>query len=153
VWFLAGLFSASAVMRTCTIPTGTALFVPLANAFYGAFLTDPPEQRTEAFVRSQVSCIEDATVSAEIDGVAVPNPQQYLERSPLFSVQLPPNNVFGVDETVVPELRLEPSVDEGFYLFLEPLPPGPHTIHFHAEGGCAVPLEVTYHLTVTPGGR
>ena len=151
VWFLAGVFGGNGtVKRSCTVPTGTALFFPFVNAFYGAFLNDPPEQRTEAFLRAQVAC-HDAVLSAEIDGVAVKNPLQYFEQSPLFDVQLPEDNVFGLGEDVVPELLLSPFVDAGYYLFLWPLPPGEHTIHWVASLSCPFgdsAQEVTYHITV-----
>jgi hypothetical protein len=132
VWFLAGTLDGSSVTRTCTVPQGTYLFFPLSNDFYGAFLTDPADQRTEDFVRSQVECIEGAIVTATIDGVPVNNPQHYLETSSLFSIQLPKNNVFGVTAAEVPKLTLSPVADEGYYLYLYPLAPGYHTIHFTA---------------------
>ena len=56
VWFLGGTSDGSAVTRACTLPSDTAVFFPLVNLFYGAFLNDPPEQRTEEFIRSQVDC-------------------------------------------------------------------------------------------------
>jgi hypothetical protein len=156
VWFLAGTSSflggPPSVERSCTVPTGTALFLPLINAFYGAFLNDPPETRTEEFVRAQVEC-SDAVLSAAIDGIEVNNPLQYFEESPLFEVQLPEDNVFGASEDDIPELLLSPSVDAGYYLFLQPLPPGEHTIHWEASQSCPfgdVTQEVTYHITVQP---
>ncbi len=151
VWFLAGTFFGNGtVERSCTVPTGTALFFPLINAFYGAFLNDPPETLTEEFLRAQVVCTN-VVVAAEIDGIAVNHPLQYFEQSPLFEVQLPEDNVFGVDEDVVPELLLSPSVDAGYYLFLRPLSPGAHTIHWVASQSCLFgdfAQEVTYHLRV-----
>jgi hypothetical protein len=151
VWFLAGTFgNFDKVVRTCTIPTGTALFFPLINDFYGAFLNDPPATRTEDFLRSQVAC-KNVSISAQINGVPVENPLQYHEQSPLFDVQLPADNVFGVDENLVPRLLLSPSVDAGYYLFLHPLPPGTYTIHWVASQSCPAAnyaQEVTYHLTV-----
>lgn len=150
VWFLAGTFGNDTVERSCTVPTGTALFFPLINAFYGAFLNDPPETRTEEFLRAQVMC-DNVVLLAEINGVAVNNPLQYFEQSPLFDVQLPEDNVFGVGEDVVPELLLSPSVDAGYYLFLRPLPPSTYTVHWVASQSCPFgdfAQEVTYHLTV-----
>ena len=150
VWFLAGTFGTVPVVRTCTIPTGTALFFPLINSLYAAFLNDPPATRTEDYVRSQVACT-DVSISAEINGVPVSDPLQYYEQSPLFDVQLPADNVFGFGEDDVPRLLLSPSVDAGYYLFLHPLPPGTYTIHWVASQSCpSGPLaqQVTYHLTV-----
>jgi hypothetical protein len=149
VWFLAGTFTGDIVTRSCSIPAGKALLVPIVNDFYGAFLTDPPDQRTEAFVRAQVACVGTATgLSAEIDGVPVDNPTAYLEKSPLFDVTLPADNIAGLPAGFV----LSPSVDEGFYLFLRPLSTGEHTLHFHADAvaGCVAEQDVTYDLTVGP---
>jgi hypothetical protein len=159
VWFLAGAsFGSGSAERSCTVPAGTALFLPLINAFYGAFLDDPPETRTEEFLRAQVEC-HDVVLSAAIDGSEVNNPLQYFEESPLFDVELPEDNVFGVGEDDIPELLLSPSVDAGYYLFLQPLPPGEHTIHWEASQSCPLDddftqdftQEVTYHITVKPG--
>ena len=50
---------------------------------------------------------------------------------------------------MVPELVLGPSAEQGYYLFLSPLSPGPHAIYWEASG--CVPgnvQDITYHLTV-----
>jgi hypothetical protein len=152
VWFLAGSLSQSGkpVVRTGTIPAGTALFFPLTNFFYGAFTTDPESTKTDSAMRSQVTCIKGAGLSVTIDGKPVRCPNQYLEFSTFFKVQLPVDNIFGVTAAEVPELKLEPVVDEGYYLFLPPLPPGRHTIHWVVTplGSCAYPNDITYNLTV-----
>jgi len=149
VWFLAGSF-VGPVTRKCTVPAGQALFFPLINAFYGAFLNDPPATRIPEFIRAQVKCIEDAVFPlVEIDGVAVVNPEQYLEKSVIFHVQLPENNIFGVGANVIPDLRLSPSVDQGFYLVVPPLTPGAHTIKWQASSAnCGFGQDITYNLTV-----
>jgi hypothetical protein len=114
-------------------------------------VTDPPETLTEDYLRAQVTYIEAPTLlEAKIDGVPVKNPSQYLEKSPLFDVQLPPDNIYGVDEKVVPQLLLSPSVDEGYYLFLQPLPPGKHTITWKAKVG-TIEQNITYNIDVKPG--
>jgi hypothetical protein len=61
----------------------------------------------------------------------------------VFSVNLPANNVFGV-----PPQLLSPSVDEGYYGFVEPLSPGQHTVHIASSSGCGVTEDVTYSLNV-----
>jgi hypothetical protein len=68
-------------------------------------------------------------------------------------VQLPPGNLFGVDETVVPELVLSPSAEQGYYLFVRPLSPGAHTIRWDASG-CVPEAEqhITYHLKIVGDG-
>jgi len=142
VFFLAGTFDGSAVTRACTVPVGTAFLVPILNLSFFAQQTDPPAQRTEAFVRSQVTCVESSpTLSLAVDGQALPN----LEKSTLFSVNLPANNVFGV-----PPQLLSPAVDEGYYAFVEPLTPGSHTLHIAASSSACggATQNATYDLTV-----
>jgi hypothetical protein len=157
VWFLAGSDSTDPIVRTCKIPAGKSLFFPLINNFYGAFLNDPPETRTEAFVRAQASCTEPAEISVSIDDFTVPKPTRFFtgesgSQSPFFNVQLPPGNRFGVDETVVPKLVLSPSAEQGYYLFVRPLRAGLHTIRWSASG-CRPDFsqDITYHLTVVGG--
>ena len=152
VWFLAATFGSGTVERSCTVSPGTALFLPLINAFYGAFLSDPPEQRTEEFLRAQVAC-DNVRVSATIDGSEVDNPLQYFEPSSLFDVGLPEDNVLGVGQDEVPEVLLRPGVDAGYSLFLQPLPPGEHTIHREASQPCPFgdfAQAATYQFTVNP---
>ena len=144
VFFLAGSFGSATLQRTCTVPVGTSFLIPMLNAGYFAQQTDPPEQRTEAFVRSQVRCVEQSpTLLLNVDGVALASPSSYLERSSVFALNLPPNNVFGV-----PPQTLSPSVDEGYYGFVEPLTPGAHTVHIASSSACGVTEDVTYTLNV-----
>jgi hypothetical protein len=154
-WFLAGSFEPGSVVRECTIPEGKALFFPLVNNFYGAFLNDPPEQRTEEFVREQAACEFPVELFAEIDGLEIRRLDRFFtgesgSKSPLFNVQLPPGNILGLGEDVLPELVLSPSAEEGFYLFVKPLSPGEHTVHWEAEGCTATPQDITYELTIVP---
>jgi hypothetical protein len=157
VWFLAGVFGSAPVVRACEIPAGRSLFFPVLNNLYGAFLNDPPETRTEAFVRAAGSCTVPAQISLWIDGFKVPRPTQFFtgpsgSQSPIFNVQMPPGNVVGGDESTIPELVLSPSAEQGYYFFVRPLSPGPHTIRWLASG--CVPghsQDITYHLTVVGG--
>jgi hypothetical protein len=155
VWFLAGVLTPGVAQRTCTVPAGTALFVPVWNNFYGAFLNDPPPTNTEAFVLSQVACTA-SEIFVEIDGVSVPRPERFYVRprqSGIFHIQLPVDNIFGLDESTVPELRLSPGAQSGYYLFLHPLHRGAHTINWRATGTCfgaELAQEVTYTITVVP---
>lgn len=148
VFLLAGSLDGSVVNRTCTVPVGTAFLMPLINASAFAQQTDPPEQRTEAFQRSVVACIESPVpnpLSIQVDGQQLQNPLALLEKSVVFSVNLPNDNVFGV-----PPQLLSPSVDEGWYAFVEPLTPGSHTLRVNAStaacGGFS--QNVTYTLNV-----
>ncbi len=155
VWFLAGYFDINPVVRSCSIPAKTSLFFPLINSAYGAFLDDRPKTRTEKYVRRAARCSIPVTgLSVVIDGYAIPMLFDYFtgktgSKSPLFNVQLPPGNVTGLDESIIRELVLSPTAEEGYYLFVKPLSPGEHTIQIAAEG-ChpGFSQNITYNLTV-----
>jgi hypothetical protein len=154
VWFLAGTIDGATTSRSCTVPRGRGLVFPVLNTGYFAFPTDPPDQRTEPFVRSQVANVRrDATgMTAVIDGIAVRDIKgRYYEESPLFSVTLNPGNLFGLDPGTV----LAPSVDAGYYLAVAPLAPGRHTLRFTGTlppsttpASPGVTIDVTYQLRV-----
>ncbi len=144
-FFLAGTFDGSTVVRTCTVPVGDGFLIPILNNANFAQQTDPPAQRTEAFLRAETTCVETApTLAVTVDGVALANPQSLLEKSTVFPVNLPADNVFGV-----PAQLLNPSVDEGYYAFLEPLSAGSHTVHITSSStACGSTQNATYDLIV-----
>ena len=160
-WFLAGSFGSDPVVRDCVLPEGKALFFPLVNNAFFAFLSDPPETRSEAFLRAQAKCTVPLQGFVELDDLRLT--ERRLRRlttgrsgsqSPIFNVQLPPGNVFGAEEDVIPELVLSPSAEEGFYLYIKPLSPGEHRIRWLVTG-CTPDSrqDVTYHLTVVASDR
>lgn len=74
-----GSFSSQTIIRSCSVPVGSALLIPMLNDAYFAQQTDPPEQRTEAFVRAQVHCVEQSpNLLLTVDGVPLPNPLSHL---------------------------------------------------------------------------
>ena len=140
VWFLAGtLGPGEPVVRTCTIPTGTSLFFPAANAFCVAEGDGSLE-----FQRACAAAFLAAVTSTgvEIDGVSVNALESYRAQSPGFDLILPSDNIFGA-----PAGLYTPTAADGFYLIVRPLPPGEHTIHIRVEFG-ADAIDVTYLLTV-----
>jgi hypothetical protein len=152
VWFLAGTLNNGDILtRACTVPSGRSLFFPVANFFAAAFLTDPQHTRTPGFLSNTTKCVIGADVFAEIDGVPVVNPSQYLEVSKPFTIHLPEDNVFDLSAEDVPELTLDPVVDRGYYLYVNPLSPGQHTIRFTSAPGtstCTLTQDITYNLTI-----
>jgi hypothetical protein len=76
------------------------------------------------------------------------------DQSPIFQAQLPTDNLFGVTEDVAPELMLSPSAHQGFYIYVNPLAPGEHTIEWMATWDCdGTPTSenVKYNLDVLTG--
>ena len=147
VWFLCGVFNASGTAeRTVTLPAEKALLFPIVNnVFISTLPTDPT---TADGIRPMIApLINDATdLACEVDGVAVQYLSHYCTESPLFEVTLPADNVFGADLGTY-----GPSMDEGYYLMLDPLKAGNHLLHFHGSlPDAGFSLDITYHLTVQP---
>ena len=148
VWFLGGQFAGTPPggSRKCTVPAGKALFFPIVNVdcssletgdFYGA---TPKARRTCA--RGIIDYVTDLAV--EIDGIPLKNLTKYRATSPniVFAVA-PSPNVLAVDGGSG-EL-----VGDGYYLLLEPLSSGQHTLHFKgtfSQWGAVV--EQSYIVTV-----
>jgi hypothetical protein len=142
VFFLAGNFGGSTV-RECTVPAGKGLFFPLLNQSWVQFPGDPPYTIDE--LRAIIApSVDNPILSCEIDGKAVRHPQDYREQSAVFSVTVPAGNLLGLTPGTY-----APCVDDGYYLMLEPLEAGRHTIHFAAQNhDGAFSLDVTYHIQV-----
>jgi len=160
VWFVGVNFApAGPLARTCTVPTGTALNLQLISSAFFAFLNDPPETRTEDFIRSAAECSDFSAQQLRIDGVDYANvASRYLERSTVFKVQLPVDNVLGLTEAVVPNLTLSPAVDMGYYLFLHPLPVGTHLVEWQVSMDCpglggVITQQQSLTISVLPKGR
>jgi hypothetical protein len=91
-------------------------------------------------------------LAVELDTNEIHNFQRL--QSPVFAVALPEQNVFdapcaGIGN--VPAGIYSPAVDDGFYVMLDPLKKGNHTLRIHAENPSQnFVLDVTYKLNVVP---
>lgn len=160
VWFLGGKFCAIGgtcsytVTRSCTVPAGKGLFFPIENYEDSALEEninvhpgDPTYQQI-GMLRSVVSGIEGATdIFFQIDHQPVKQLQKYGVHSVAFGFTLPADNLFlslyPPPNNYFQEGSYFPGVDFGYYIMLQPLTPGNHTLHFGASW-----LNITYNLTV-----
>ena len=167
VWCLAGYFPNGGsggpftFTRSCTVPAGKALFIPIINSWADNVCNNgqPPNpppftvDQLRAFAASGV--IPATNLHASIDGNPVTNLESYRAISPVFSYTLPPSPdnlidaAFGVSlpGTCWPSLTVTPAVADGFYIMLTPLSAGSHSINFGGSGP-GITLDVTYNLTV-----
>lgn len=150
VYFLAGATSTDPVVRRVTLPRGKYLFFPLLTVecstvepppFFGSNYAELSQCAGSFFAPTDV-------LGCTIDGIPVPNLQAFRSQSPLYLFTMPPqNNILGL-----PGVRAGLSVADGYWLLLEPLPPGEHTIRFTAlltTGiGAGFSQDITYHITV-----
>ena len=168
VWFLTGSISPGPTARSCKVPTGTWLFFPVLNAWADntGFQGSGPFTLTLEQLKGLAASGSDASeLHAHIDGVAVQNLSDYRAAYAPFSYTVPANDNmlqrFGgyvprSDGVFIdwPSPFVTGAASDGYWLMLEPLPPGTHTINF---GGTAknssFKLDVTYTITVVPKGQ
>src|SRR6266536_5889445 len=157
VWFLAGHFLGDGTFtRSCTIPAGKALFVPLINSWADNICNTPPLTVDQLRALAEGSVIPAKKLHASIDGSPLLSQRAI---SPVFSYNLPgtTDNVisaaFGIPlpGPCWPTLHVDPAVADGFYTMIPPLAAGSHQLNFGGSGGSGpmkFTLDMTYNLTV-----
>ncbi len=155
VWFLAGKFLSSGTFtRSCTIPVGKALFIPLINSWQDNVCVKPPHGVGQLRALAADSVYPPVELHASIDGSPLLSQRAI---SPVFSYTLPPppDNViyaeFGVSipgDCGTTSSTVDGAVADGFYIMLPPLTAGSHRINFGGTGPTGFTLNVTYNLTV-----
>ncbi len=158
VWFLAGSFSSgSSFTRSCTIPRGKALFIPLINSWVDNVCVTPPLTVKELHKAAAETVNPPKELHARIDNRTLSNLKSFRAISPVFSYTLPPppdNVIFALFGVSIPgdcgttSSTVFPAVADGFYIMLRPLTPGLHTINFGGTGPTGFKVNMTYHLTV-----
>jgi len=147
VWFLAGTTGGSAE-RTCTIPAGKAIFYPVISA--ECTYADTPNVKSEPGLVScaQVDNTRSINLQATVDGVNIKQLNNYRATSPLFNFTISPHNAFGVPAGPTH------GIADGFWVFLKPLTPGKHELHFSGltpgnptTGTTNFIVDTKYHLT------
>jgi hypothetical protein len=143
------------VTRYCTIPPGTHLFFPVANAEADNIGMVPPLSPTELrdYAKSQYEST--LSMAAEVDGVTVnglsdPLTSPYRVKSDFFNYVVPADNIFQVWGLDVPQGTIVPAIADGAFLMLAPLPVGEHKVRFSAEFVGGFSFLITYIITVTP---
>jgi hypothetical protein len=145
VWFLAGTFGGRA-KRTCSIPRGKALYVPL----YNVSNWDTDCHGIVAGCRAASAGVIDGLRkwTCTVDGKpCVYNYQVVRAQSDPLTVHIPVGSIFA-NETNNRPGRHDTVIADGYALILEPLAPGKHTIQFSARAADGFSLNVVYHLTV-----
>jgi hypothetical protein len=154
VWNLAGAFvtSGDPTERSCAIPSGTALLLPLVNVECSTLEPPPFFGADEAGLRACVQEFEFTDLHASVDGVEIGDLDRFLvEWSPLFGILPPADNILDVvggSEGV--------AIARGVHLLLQPLSIGEHVVTFGGttlQGSASFDFDVTYRLTVLPRGQ
>jgi len=120
--------------RHYNVPEDTFLLVPVLAVHVENIDTDPPLSVEE--LRNIVASYFDPPpdVHLNLDGVFAPNVPDHLETLPVFSIDhsTPDNlNSFLYGHPIVG--TVDPIVAAGYWVMLEPLPPGTHFLDFGAS--------------------
>ena len=152
VFFVAGSIFGVPTVRTFTVPAGRPIFFPVINSL---FIETPPPSCDAAPVPSQCALdnitpfIDNATAfKATLDGLnllaaGVSGFRQ--TSSAFFSVDLPDGNLFGAPKDTYD------AVSDGYWVAVEGLSAGPHTLIFGATSGGFL-VDVTANLRVPKPG-
>lgn len=149
VWFLPDILSGKEE-RTCTIPNGKAILVPLLTGFCDDDNTDPSVKTDEGLRKCAMQGNEYGVIGASLDGQNLQNIDQDRTQTRFFNLTVPTNNfcncVSGTFKTMA----------DGFFVFLKPLPAGKHDLILTTSVMNLVApsynyaAESIYHLTVSP---
>ncbi|HSU05752.1 MAG TPA: hypothetical protein VLI93_09280 [Acetobacteraceae bacterium] len=141
VFFIGGTFGGPAE-RTFDVPAGKPLLIPILNQFD---TLDPKNVENKAMSDFKKSV---NGLFAEIDGIAVKNLQSDLVRTDFFSMGAPRPSSLIEQLGAPPGTDLSPSKSSGYWLMVQGLAPGQHTLHFGGSSNTGFSTEVTDHITV-----
>jgi len=154
VWFLPALPTNSPDLTltvACTIPTGTAVLVPiLTSAANTATECERGDPNHPEFGPGNIELLEQiggfSKFTLTVDGKEISNLGRY---------QIEPTSFPETANPVPPPATV--SMACGFFALLAPLPPGEHTIHLTVNlqelGPDVGPVDLTWNLTVVPRGQ
>jgi hypothetical protein len=129
-----------------TVAPGTSLFFPVASVecssleappFFGATAAD-----RNTCAKGFFDALAGGTLTVKIDDTELQNLTAYSTISPDFPFTVGPDNVFNISCS---GSCTGASTGYGYYLMLNPLPPGSHTIHIVAGN---YGIDTTWQLTV-----
>ena len=129
VWFLAGTLGEDRFpRRQCNMPRNKYVLFPVINYEINVFEKSSLHSE-EDLINDAIKDMNDIVhLEALIDKQSVPIYR--IQSDPkIFFVKLPTNNCYDVKDG-----RVKCAAD-GYWVFLEPLSPGKHTIYFH--GACS----------------
>ena len=135
VWFLTLAYK-HPVIRTCDIPQNTALLITLLNSecSYAEF----PMLKTEDELRDCAKRMQDLVVgvNASLNGVYVPNLENYRVQTDIFNFTLPENNILNLTS------QTTQAVADGNWLFLKTLPAGTHELKVKGDVSATSTIEI-----------
>lgn len=118
VWFIPDILTGKEE-RTCTIPEGKAILVPLIT---GECDTSESQSSDAEIRQCSTAGDEYGAISATLDGQKIENLDSYRTATDFFNITYVKNNIFDVPAGTYR------GVADGFFVFLKPLPVGNHVL-------------------------
>ena len=149
VFFLAPVMGeAPEASRTCVVPAGVAVLLPLFATECSTVEPPPYFGRDEAQLRACAAAEVDAfapedTMEVSLDGADVPNLGRFRVQTPPITVVFPPDNLYEIPPVV------GTSLIDGYAVMFAPLSAGEHMLRFSFDLPDGTPAGVTYRLFVT----
>jgi hypothetical protein len=149
VWFLADILQGKEE-RSCTIPEGRAILVPLLTGACWDDNTDPELKTDQGLLKCAKEGDEYSVVSAQLNGVQLKNLQDYRVHTTPFNLTIPEGN--NVVESLPGTFR---AIADGYFIFLEPLTRGNYELQLKTSVANPVTpdynyaAEVLYHIKIT----
>jgi len=152
VFFLNSAFFGAPVTRTCAVPAGKALLIPIAAWECSSVEPAPSYGANPQDMRTCAGTVMDGfgarTLKLTVDGTKISEAQKMRVQTPYFQFTMPATgNFLGLDGVTSGS-----SVSDAYLVMLKPLAPGNHVIEFEGafvSGPAAgASFGVTYHLTV-----
>jgi hypothetical protein len=150
VFFLAD-GAGSVVERTCTVPAEKAILIPV-SVVACSFAEQSGTTEEELHTCAEEDESSNPILFLSVDGRQIQQIEKYRVHSRAFNITIPET----IPENALFGANAGPShaVSDGYWIILEPLPPGEHEIHFKSSltnpttGILFFADEVKYHLNV-----
>ena len=151
VFFLAYSPAGATVQRSCAVPAGVTIFIPMQNVECSSIEPPPYFGANEAELSKcaaehiDIGLDQDLPMNAlTVDGQSV-DVSLYRAPSPLFTVN------WAVDNEVEVPAGVSLSVGDGYAVMVGPLDEGDHVIEMAVPDGAGAVAHLTYQLAVTSG--
>lgn len=148
VWFFSESLSGAQV-RQCTLPAGKSIFIPVLDG--QCDLSDTHQHSDTDLINCASEGNDFAAISASVDGVPIKNLDSYRTHTQFFNLTVPADNVYHEKPPGVYRSYADATV-----LFLHPLPPGPHVVHYNVNiinplhSNFNYSTDATYKILVKP---
>ena len=140
-------------IRTFTVPENKYILLPVLALSIDNIDTFPPYtlEQMHDVLNSVLDEAANLELHASIDGVPVPNLPDHRATSPPFSFDFPDGDNTQSVFYQKPIIGLyDPVIVDGYWLMLEPLSPGPHTLHTGGNNPYSLRHDIICNITVVP---